>query len=169
MAVPEHPYVEFSEVAEGSLADYLGVPSGDYSENNLQVNALPFRAYASIFNEHYRDQDLIEPLVLSKTPGQDSDTNLEIQRVAWEKDYFTTARPWEQKGEDVSIPLGQDADVLPELAVAHPRRPPWAAPSGDPFFSAAAAASDASARCCRPAVPLAPPFPRAAWRAPRRR
>ena len=38
----------------GSLADYLGLPLG----TSISVNALPFRAYALIYNEFYRDQDL---------------------------------------------------------------------------------------------------------------
>ena len=41
--------------AVGSLADYLGCPTG---VNNLEVSALPFRGYGLIWNEWYRDQDL---------------------------------------------------------------------------------------------------------------
>jgi len=46
--------------ANGSLADYLGVPSGVGAGQS--VSALPFRAYALIFNEWYRDQDLVTAL-----------------------------------------------------------------------------------------------------------
>lgn len=92
----------------GSLADYLGVPTGI---NSLAVSALPFRAYAAIFNEWYRDQDLVTPLVIDETSGVDTTTSTALQNCAWEKDYFTSARPWEQKGPAITIPLGTTAPV----------------------------------------------------------
>lgn len=95
--------------AVGSLADYLGVPTG---VNNLNVSALPFRGYAKIWNEWYRDQDLQSELVIDETSGLDTTTSTTLQNAAWEKDYFTTARPWEQKGPAITIPLGQTAPVI---------------------------------------------------------
>lgn len=95
--------------AVGSLADYLGLPTG---VAGLEVNALPFRAYAKIFNEFYRDQDLVDPVGLSTDSGSDSQTNTALLRPAWEKDYFTTARPWTQKGPEVVLPLGTSAPVV---------------------------------------------------------
>lgn len=93
----------------GMLPDYLGVPP---EVDNLEVSALPFRAYAMIWNEWYRDQDLQSPLPISIESGEDTETSVELQRVAWEKDYFTSARPWEQKGPAVTIPIGTEAPVL---------------------------------------------------------
>lgn len=95
--------------AVGSLADYLGVPPGVPSR---PVSALPFRAYALIFNEWARDQDLVAPLPISTASGVDTTTNVLLQNGAWEKDYFTTCRPWEQKGPAISIPLGTTAPVV---------------------------------------------------------
>lgn len=92
----------------GSLADYLGVPPG---VPNLEVSALPFRAYALIFNEWYRDQDLEARLPIDTASGVDATTNLDLQHCAWEKDYFTSARPWEQKGPAITVPLGTEAAV----------------------------------------------------------
>lgn len=92
----------------GTLADYLGVPTG---VNSLQVSALPFRAYALIFNEWFRDQDLVTPLALSTASGADVTTSTALQNGAWEKDYFTSSRPWEQKGPSITIPLGNSAPV----------------------------------------------------------
>lgn len=106
----EHPQISASAVAEGSLADYLGVPVGSYSPN-LAFSALPFRAYNMIYNEHYRDQDLIDELTIDTSSGTDSTTDLDVQKVAWNKDYFTTSRPWEQKGTQVTIPLGESAPI----------------------------------------------------------
>jgi len=95
--------------AIGSLADYFGVPTG---VNNIEVSALPFRAYAAIFNEFYRDQDLQTELTIDTTSGPDTTTNTALQHVGWEKDYFTSSRPWEQKGPSITIPLGTTAPVL---------------------------------------------------------
>ncbi|AXH77578.1 MAG: major capsid protein [Microviridae sp.] len=92
----------------GSLADYLGVPP---SAANLRVSALPFRAYAKIFNDWFRDQDLQAELPLATTSGVDSTTNRTLQNSAWEKDYFTTCRPWTQKGPEITLPLGKKAIV----------------------------------------------------------
>nr|QJB20127.1 MAG: major capsid protein [Microvirus sp.] len=94
--------------AVGSLADYLGVTP---LVNNLEVSALPFRGYALIFNEWYRDQDLQSELTVDLGSGPDTTTSTALQNVNWEKDYFTTSRPWEQKGPQVSIPLTGNAPV----------------------------------------------------------
>lgn len=98
-----------SGAAVGSLADYLGVPTG---VNNIEVSALPFRGYALIWNEWYRDQDLQTELVIDTTSGADTTTSTALQNGCWEKDYFTSARPWEQKGPAISIPLGTSAPVV---------------------------------------------------------
>lgn len=92
----------------GSLADYLGCPTGVPS---MAVSALPFRAYALIYNEWYRDQDLQTPLTIDETSGPDTTTNTQLQVGCWEKDYFTSARPWEQKGPAITIPLGTTAPI----------------------------------------------------------
>lgn len=104
------PRVQLANPAIGSLADYMGVPTGTYTPS---ISAMPFRAYALIFNEFYRDQDLVAPLPLQLTDGLDGVTNQTLQNVAWEKDYFTSARPWEQKGPAVTVPVGGMAPVVP--------------------------------------------------------
>lgn len=102
--------------AVGSLGDYLGVPTGVASRD---VSALPFRAYAKIWNDNYRDQDLQAEIALSVASGADVTTNQTLQAGAWEKDIFTTARPWEQKGTAVSLPLGTQAPVTTDVAATN--------------------------------------------------
>lgn len=110
MDTSAHPYVDFASApAESSLADYMGVPTATLS--SLHVSALPFRAYALIFNEWYRDQDLVTALALSKGDGADSTTSLALANCAWEKDYYTSSRPWEQKGPTVTLPIAGSAPV----------------------------------------------------------
>jgi len=101
--------------AVGELADYLGLPPGLGTGNPQTTSAVPFRAYAKIWNEWYRDQDLQTPLVIDTNDGgdgADSTTSIAMQNVAWEKDYFTSARPWTQKGPDVVLPIGATAPVV---------------------------------------------------------
>ena len=86
-------------VGTSRLHDRLGLPPG--SDGKL-VNAFPIRAYNLIFNEWYRDQDLI-PEVSLNGPG--------LHNVAWEKDYYTSARPFSQKGDAITLPLGSNAPV----------------------------------------------------------
>lgn len=97
--------------AQSDLADYLGLPLG----KALTVSALPFRAYASIWNNYFRDQDLQAELAISYDSGPDSTTSRTLQRAAWQKDYFTTARPWPQKGPAVTIPVDMGSAGMPTL------------------------------------------------------
>lgn len=97
--------------AVGSLADYLGVPTL-LANGTGNISMLPFRGYALIWNEWYRDQDLQTELAISLASGADVTTSRSLQNVDWEKDYFTLARPWTQKGAEVTIPLGTAAPVV---------------------------------------------------------
>lgn len=109
-STPTHPYVSLGSVTEGTLWDYLGIPPATYG-TALEVNALYLRAYAHIYNEYYRDQDLVTKLTIDTTSGQDTTTASSVQNVAWAKDEFTAARPWEQRGTEVTVSLGDDAPI----------------------------------------------------------
>lgn len=104
----------------GTLADYFGIPTG---VANLSVNSLPFRAYAKIWNEWFRDENLQQPVTMSKTDattaGSNTGTSLSDAekggmplKVCKYKDYFTSCLPSPQKAADpVTIPLGGNAPV----------------------------------------------------------
>nr|DAU09378.1 MAG TPA: Major capsid protein [Microviridae sp.] len=96
----------------GTLADYFGIPTG---VAGLSVSALPFRAYALIMNEWFRDQNLQDPLVVptddSTVAGVNTGTLVtDVAKggkpfiAAKYHDYFTSALPSPQKGPDVTIP-----------------------------------------------------------------
>lgn len=101
--------------AVGTIADYFGIPTG---VPNLSVSALPFRAYALIMNEWFRDQNLSDPLVV---PDDDAtvagvNTGTFVSDVAKGgkpyiaakyHDYFTSCLPSPQKGPDVKIPVAE--------------------------------------------------------------
>ena len=105
----------------GTIADYMGIPTGI---SNLSVNALPFRAYAEIVNEWFRDQNLQDPVNIpygdASVAGSNGDDYL-VDLVKGGKpfiaakyhDYFTSCLPGPQKGPDVELPLG----TLPDIPV----------------------------------------------------
>lgn len=104
----------------GTLADYFGIPTG---VANLQVNSLPFRAYVKIWNEWFRDENLQQPVTMSKTDATTAGSNAGTAltdaeagglplKVCKYKDYFTSALPSPQKSaEPVKIPLGGPAPI----------------------------------------------------------
>jgi hypothetical protein len=104
------PYKTYAGGATtGSLADHLGVPPG---VSNTVFSAYVIRAYQMIWNTFYRDQDLQTEVTVRTDGGEDSATPSTLQNVCWSKDYFTSSRPWTQKGPDVILPLGTSAPVV---------------------------------------------------------
>ena len=97
----------------GSIADYMGIPTG---VPNLEVNRMPFNAYAKIWNEWFRDENLQQPVdVYTGDETLEYKENLKdiekperglgILKVCKHKDYFTSSLPQPQKGEGAELPL----------------------------------------------------------------
>nr|QJB20354.1 MAG: major capsid protein [Microvirus sp.] len=101
-------FVLSSPVAKSSLDDYLDVPVGC---NGKSISALPARAYNLIYNEWFRDENLIDKVAISTGNGVDNITSRVLLNKCWEKDRFTSALPWPQKGTAVTLPLGDSAPV----------------------------------------------------------
>lgn len=118
---PEAPWFEINvgnrdTTEPGTLMDYLGVP--DLRDNtefpspwaqNVGISALPFRAYQLIWNEYYRDQNLQQPIPVALTAGEVTGASVTdittIRKSCWEKDPFTGALPFTQRGAPVTLPV----------------------------------------------------------------
>jgi len=108
----------------GTLWDYFGLPTG-LIPNDVNVSALPFRAMSLIYNEWYRDQNLQDaynvptgdgPDTLSFAPANATSIMGGLMRRGKRHDYFTSALPWPQKGDPVTVPLGNNAPVISDPA-----------------------------------------------------
>jgi len=88
--------VSSGTISAGTLLDYLGAPLGA-SMANLPMSDMPRRAYNTIFNEWYRDQTSVTALTVA--------SNNTIQKRGWDKDYFTSALPFQQRGTAPSLPV----------------------------------------------------------------
>lgn len=124
-----------SYVAVGSAGDFLGygaAASGEYQGNLAAYgNVLPAGAYVQIWNDWFRDQNTQAPqntfYELANGASVDcssGDVHVDIAQpnsfqmslgllpVNKIHDYFTSCLPGPQKGDPVSLPLGQLAPVV---------------------------------------------------------
>ena len=108
-----YPYISFDGNPTNQYAkflNYMGIPlRASGSGTSTDLNALPFAAYQCIYNEYYRDQNLI-PSVAYKLESGSNQTNiaelLTMRKRAYEHDYFTASLPFAQKGQAVGVPIG---------------------------------------------------------------
>lgn len=122
-SVPNLPLFTAPEgVPSGSVADHLGLPVGVplTRENGSAVSALPFVAYDMIYNEFFRDENLIDPVLIDfDNPSMSFAGNVFgargwPYRVAKYHDYFTSCLPSPQKNTTpVEIPVTGSASGTP--------------------------------------------------------
>lgn len=127
------PYVQAASSSivgfqSGSVADYMGLQT---KVGGVTVNALPFRAYARIWNDYFRDQNLMSP---AACPTNQTSVQTPTLQTTWDDpwqsayrgcallpvcrlpDYFSTCTPGPLKAtSQVSLRLA-DVPVLDNSA-----------------------------------------------------
>lgn len=125
---PVKPYFDINNIFSGyqhvfevgSLSDYLGFPVNQLRQGSVKegykIHSLKHRGYQFIWNEYFRDQNLQDPVFIStSSDGSESEAEIDdaielltLRRKCWQKDYFTSALPWLQRGPLTQMPVNVD-------------------------------------------------------------
>lgn len=126
--VPTLPYFTYNQLRSvdkhfcehGSLLDHMGFPtvsSADpaFRQGAIRVSSLPFRAYQCVYNEYFRNQNVQNEIEFGYGEGAESDANIAkifaFRKKCWEKDYFTSALPFQQRGKVMLLPIDFNRDA----------------------------------------------------------
>ena len=96
----------------GSVYDYMGIPPSIPLTANNPINALPLRAYNKIWNEFFRAEFLQDSITENYGDGPDPLTDYQLLKRNKRFDYFTSANPFVQAGEPVTIGIGSTAPLI---------------------------------------------------------
>lgn len=128
---PIVPYVKINAARSGTpgtLLDYVGLPdlSGTAGGLSYDVTAWALAAYQTVYNEYYRDQNLIDAVQGQNSVGDGNAAGtwmlksgdnssfsylFELRKRAWQHDYFTSCLPWAQRGDSVDLPIADFQDI----------------------------------------------------------
>lgn len=117
----------------GSLANYFGIVKPAAGQT-YDVSALPFRAFNLIYNQWFRDEDLMAFAPFQTGDGPDNMADYAPRYRAKRHDYFTTTRPWPQKPSQSSLATTFNAALYQPGGEFSPRSA-WN--PGDPWGAAA--------------------------------
>lgn len=116
----EVPYFDDCTVSRGGVLDYLHVCPGSYGKG---LSVMPPRAFAKIYDEYFRDQNVIDPMYIhtgelgldeapNSNPWSPSNYTGMLPKVSKFHDRFTSALPDTQRGDPVTVNIGDLAPVV---------------------------------------------------------
>lgn len=119
-SIPQVTAPESTGWTAGTIADYMGIPTGIAG---LSISNLPFKAYTKIWNDWFRDENLMYPQLITMTDstlvGVNNNTGTSYAQCGGlplpackSHDYFTSCLPEPQRGDAVTLPLGEIAPVF---------------------------------------------------------
>lgn len=115
--LPRSDLVSNPAMAKGTIWDYLGYPVGIFPGTANAPLEFPRLAYNKIFNDYYRDETL-QPEIPIASDNTNQTTHYTILQRNWEKDYFTSSLPWQQRGTAPSMPISGMTPLIDMLGGA---------------------------------------------------